>query len=97
MLGAPGLDTVLHGEPHKGRVQGDNHLPHPAVTSLDAAQVPDGLSDCSWALLAQLFTQRTPQDLLRRGSLRVFLQYVRISGIVLIQVQHLALGRVKPR
>ena len=30
VLGAPGLDAVLHVGPHKGRVEGDNHLPQPA-------------------------------------------------------------------
>ena len=30
VLGAPGLDTELQMGPHKGRAEGDNHLPLPA-------------------------------------------------------------------
>jgi len=30
LLGAPGLDTVLQMGPHKGKGEGDSHLPLPA-------------------------------------------------------------------
>ena len=52
-LGDPGLDTVLHERPRKGKVEGYNHLSLPAChLSLDAALDPFGLQDCKFILLA---------------------------------------------
>ena len=47
MLEALDLDTVLHMGPCEGRLEGDNHLPHPAGhPSFHAAQDTAGLSGC---------------------------------------------------
>jgi len=55
VLRSPGLDALLQMGPHKGRAEGDNHLPlsagHP---SCDAAQVTVDLLGCKRMLLAHV-------------------------------------------
>ena len=100
MLGAPDLDVGLQVGPHKGRAEGDNHLPPPAAhSSLDAAQDAVGLLGCMCSLLAHVehFMQQNPQVLLCRAALNEFFsQPIPMSGISPAQVQHLALGLVDP-
>jgi len=46
-VGAPVLDVEYQMGPHKGRAEGDNHLPLPAAhPSFDAAQNTVGLPGC---------------------------------------------------
>jgi len=63
VLEAPGLDAVLPMEPHKGRVERDNHLPFPAGRpSADAAQDTTGIAHC-WLVSSFSFI-RTPTSFL---------------------------------
>lgn len=71
VLGAPGLDAGLQMGPHKGRAEGDNHLPLPAGhPSFDTAQDTVVLLGCESSLLAhvQLFIHQDPQVLLCRAE-----------------------------
>ena len=92
--------TLLQMGPHRGRIEGENHLPLPAgCHSFDAAQDTVGLSCCKRKLLAhvQLFVYQYSQVLLHRAAFNKFFpQSVLISGTASTQVQHLAVGLVKP-
>ena len=94
------MDAALQVGPHKGRAEGDNHLPGPAGHfSADAAQDAVGLLGCKCTLLAhvELFVYQSPQVPLCRAALNEFFsQSVLMFEITLTQVQHLALGLVEP-
>ena len=92
VLGAPGLDAVLQMEPHKGRAEGDNHLPLPAGhPSFDAAQ-NTGLQ----AHAAGSCPENSQMLLFWAALNEFFSQSARVSRIAPAQVQHLALGPTKP-
>jgi len=82
---------------HQSRVEGQNHLPRPAGRALlDAAQDTVGLLDCECTLLghAEFLINQHPQVL--RAALNPFsAQPVLVLGIVLTQMQDLALGLVE--
>jgi len=74
-LSVPGLDKVLQMGPHNGRVEGNNHFPHPlATSSIYAAQDALGLLRCKHTLLAhvQLFIHQDPQVLHRAAATEFF-------------------------
>jgi len=55
VLGPPHLDAVLQVGPHRGRIEGDNHLPVPAGHhSSDGTQDTIGLPSWKRALLAHI-------------------------------------------
>lgn len=85
VLQAPGLDTVLQVGPHKGRAEGDSHLPRPAdYPSGDVDKDTVGLLGHKHVLLAwdKLFNDQDPQVLLCMASLNeFFFQSVHITGI----------------
>ena len=82
VLGAPDLDAVLHTfqmRPHKGKVEGNNHLHSPAgYSSSDAAQDTIGLLGRKRTLLAHIkfFIYQDPKSflagLLSRSSLSLY-------------------------
>ena len=93
------MDVILQIGPHEGKVEGNNHLPLlTGHSSFDAPQDTVGLQGCKCMLLAhvQLFVDQDPQVLLYRAALSEFSQSVLLSGITSTQVQHLAIGFVKP-
>ena len=85
--------------PHKGRIEGDNHLPCSAShSSFDAAQDTVGLPGCKSTLLAhaQLFVHQDSQVLLHRVALKeTFSQFVLVSEITSTQLKHHALDLVE--
>jgi len=85
---------------HQSRAEQQNHLPRPAGhVAFDAAQDKVGFLGCECTLVAhvQLFIHQYPQVLLSRVGLDPFIpQPVLIVGVVLTQVQDLALGLVEP-
>lgn len=97
--GALGLDAIFQKGPHENKVEGDNHLCHPAVLlSVDAAQDIVGFRGCKHSLLAHLsFHPPESQVLLSRATLGNFCcQSVHVSGFAQTQVQYLALSLVEP-
>jgi len=62
-MGAPGLDALLHMEPHKGRAEGDDPLLLPTgCCSVDAAQnTVAGFLDCMHTLLAHVQLSFLPE------------------------------------
>ena len=55
VLGAPDLNTVLQLGPHKSRVEGDSHLPHPADhSSSDGTWDIISIPGCKLTLLADV-------------------------------------------
>jgi len=100
VLDAPDYDAVIQMEAQNSGTEGDNPLPLlSAHSSFDAAQDAVGLLGCKCALLAhvKLFVQQDPQDLFCRANLYEFISPSSyISGIILIQVQHLAFDLFEP-
>ena len=63
VLGVPGLDTMLQMEPHRGRVEGDSHLPFPSDhLSFDATQDTVGLLGSCPAGSCPVFFHQDPQS-----------------------------------
>ncbi|KAK4823315.1 hypothetical protein QYF61_000917 [Mycteria americana] len=100
VLRGPKLNTVFKVQPHQCRVQGDNHFPSPAGHTIsDTSQDAIGFLGRLGTLLAhvQLAVSQHPQVLFRQAAFQpLFPKPVALHGVVVTQVQDLALGLVKP-
>ncbi|KAJ7407639.1 hypothetical protein WISP_125504 [Willisornis vidua] len=94
----PNLDTALQMGSLDARAKGQNPLPQPAGHSaFDESQDADDILDYEHALPSHVQLFIHSQILLCRDGLNDnFSHSVLISGIVLTQVKHLALGLVDP-
>ncbi|GAB0207267.1 hypothetical protein GRJ2_003192300 [Grus japonensis] len=96
----PNLNTVLKVWPHQCRVQGDNHFPTPAGhTVSDTSQDAICRLGHLGTLLAhiQLVVNQHPQVLFCRAAFQpLFPKPVVCHGVVVTQVQDLALSLVEP-
>lgn len=92
------MDKVLQVESHKSSVERKNDLPQPAgYSSFGTAQDVAGLLGCEHMVLThvQLFIHENPQVFLGMSVLNEsFFLSVFMSGIAIIQAQHLPLGLV---
>ncbi|KAK4832478.1 hypothetical protein QYF61_023525 [Mycteria americana] len=96
----PKLNTGFKVRPHHCQVQGDNHFPSPAGHAIfDTSQDAIGFLGHLGTLLAhiQAAVNQHPQVLLCRAAFQpLFPKPVVLHGVVVAQVQDLALGLVKP-
>ncbi|KAK4823194.1 hypothetical protein QYF61_027203 [Mycteria americana] len=96
----PKLNTVFEVRPHQCRVQGHDHFPSPAGHAiLDTSQDAIGFLGHLGTLLAhiQLAVNQHPQVLFCQAAFQpLFPKPVALHGVVVAQVQDLALGLVKP-
>ncbi|KAK4821668.1 hypothetical protein QYF61_027136 [Mycteria americana] len=96
----PKLNTVLQVQPHQCRVQRDNHFSSPAGhTIFDTSQDAIGLLGHLGTLLAhvQLAVNQHSQGLLCWAAFQpLFPKPVALHGVVVAQMQDLALGLVEP-
>ncbi|KAK4823445.1 hypothetical protein QYF61_002190 [Mycteria americana] len=94
------LNTVFEVRPHQCRVQGQDHFPSPAGHTIsDTSQDAIGLLGHLGTLLAhiQLPINQHLQDLFCRAAFQpLFPKPVALHGVVVTQVQDLALGLVEP-
>ncbi|KAK4822061.1 hypothetical protein QYF61_008870 [Mycteria americana] len=95
----PKLNTVFELWPHQHRVQGHNDFPSPAGHAIsDTSQDAIGLLGHLGTLLAhiQLAVDQHPQVLFRRADFQpLFPKPVVLHGVIVTQVQDLALSLVK--
>ncbi|KAK4825874.1 hypothetical protein QYF61_003148 [Mycteria americana] len=100
VVGGPKLNTVFEVRPHQCRVQGHDHFPTPAGhTIFDTSQDAIGFLGHLGTLLAhvQLAVNQHPQVLFCQAAFQpLFPKPVALHGVVVSQVQDLALGLVKP-
>ncbi|GAB0205786.1 hypothetical protein GRJ2_003044200 [Grus japonensis] len=96
----PELKTGLEVQPHQCRVQGHNHIPTPAGHTIpDTSQDAAGLLGHLGTLLAhvQPAVNQHPQVLFRQAAFQPLCpKPVALHGVVVTQVQDLALSLVKP-
>ncbi|KAK4815884.1 hypothetical protein QYF61_009935, partial [Mycteria americana] len=96
----PKLNTVFEVRPHQCRVQGHDHCPSPAGHAIsDTSQDAIGFLGHLGTLLAHLqpAVHQQPQVLFCLAAFQpLFLKPVVLHGVVVTQVQDLALGLVKP-
>ncbi|KAK4821603.1 hypothetical protein QYF61_025180 [Mycteria americana] len=96
----PKLNTVFEVRPYQCRVQGDNHFPSPAGHAIfDTSQDAIGFLGHLGTLLAhiQVAVNQHPQVLLCWAAFQpLFPKPVALHGVVVAQVQDLALGLVEP-
>ncbi|KAK4831748.1 hypothetical protein QYF61_018946 [Mycteria americana] len=96
----PKLNTVFEVQPHQCRVQGDNHFPTPAGHTIpDTSQDAIGFLGHLGTLPAhvQLSVNQHPQVLFHWAAYQpLFPKPVALHGVVVTQVQDLALGLVEP-
>ncbi|KAK4832999.1 hypothetical protein QYF61_027023 [Mycteria americana] len=96
----PKLNTGFKVRPHQCRVQGDNHFPSPAGHTIsDTNQDAVGCLGHLGTLLAhiQVAVNQHPQVLFHRAAFQpLFPKPVALHGVVVTQVQDLALGLVEP-
>ncbi|KAK4814535.1 hypothetical protein QYF61_022254 [Mycteria americana] len=96
----PKLNTVFEVRPHQRRVQEHDHFPSPAGhTIFDTSQDAVGFLGHLGTLLAhiQAAVDQQPQVLFRRAAFQpLFPKPVVLHGVIVTQVQDLALGLVKP-
>ncbi|KAK4815348.1 hypothetical protein QYF61_000180 [Mycteria americana] len=96
----PKLNTVFQVRPHQCQVQGHDHFPSPAGhTIFDTNQDAIGFLGHLGTLLAhiQAAVNQHPQVLLCWAAFQpLFPKPVALHGVVVTQVQDLALGLVKP-
>ncbi|KAK4816629.1 hypothetical protein QYF61_019328 [Mycteria americana] len=96
----PTLNTVFEVRPHQCRVQGYDHFPSPAGHAIfDTSQDAIGFLGHLGTLLAhiQAAVNQHPQVLLCQAAFQpLFPKPVALHGVVVTQVQDLALGLVKP-
>ncbi|KAK4825593.1 hypothetical protein QYF61_000682 [Mycteria americana] len=96
----PKLNTVFEVRPHQCRVQGDNHFPSPpGQTIFDISQDAIGLLGHLGTLLAHIqpAVDQHPQVLLCQAAFQpLFPKPVALHGVVMTQVQDLALSLVEP-
>ncbi|KAK4831163.1 hypothetical protein QYF61_015633 [Mycteria americana] len=100
VVGGPKLNTVFEVRPHQCRVQGHNHFPSPAGHAIfDTSQDAIGLLGRLGTLLAhiQAAVNKHPQVLFCLAAFQpLFPKPVALHGVVVTQVQDLALGLVEP-
>ncbi|KAK4810577.1 hypothetical protein QYF61_007314 [Mycteria americana] len=100
VVGGPTLNTVFEVRPHQCRVQGHDHFPSPAGhTIFDTSQDAIGFLGHLGTLLAhiQAAVNKHPQVLLCLAAFQpLFPKPVALHGVVVVQVQDLALGLVEP-
>ncbi|KAK4807115.1 hypothetical protein QYF61_018456 [Mycteria americana] len=100
VLRGPKPNTVFEVRSHHCQVQGHDHFPSPAGhTIFDTSQDAIGFLGHLGTLLAhiQLAVNQHPQDLLCLAAFQpLFPKPVALHGVVMTQVQDLALGLVKP-
>ncbi|KAK4829036.1 hypothetical protein QYF61_001841 [Mycteria americana] len=100
VVGGPKLNTGFEVRPHQCRVQGHDHFPTPAGHAIsDTSQDAIGLLGHLGTLLAhiQLAVNQHPQVLLCLAAFQpLFPKPIALHGVVVAQVQDLALGLVKP-
>ncbi|KAK4831047.1 hypothetical protein QYF61_014979 [Mycteria americana] len=96
----PKLNTVFEVRPHQCQVQGDDHFPSPADHAIsDTSQDAIGLLGRLGTLPAhiQAAVNQHPQVLFHQAAFQpLFPKPVGLHGVVVAQVQDLALGLVKP-
>ncbi|KAK4825284.1 LOW QUALITY PROTEIN: hypothetical protein QYF61_026129 [Mycteria americana] len=96
----PKLNTVFEVWPHQCRVQGHDHFPSPAGHTIsDTSQDAIGFLGHLGTLLAhiQATANQHPQVPFRRAAFQpLCLKPVALHGVVVTQVQDLALGLVEP-
>ncbi|KAK4819627.1 hypothetical protein QYF61_008847 [Mycteria americana] len=96
----PKLNTVFEVQPHQCRVQGHDHFPTPAGHTIpDTSQDVIGFLGHLGTLLAhvQLAVNQHPQVLFCLAAFQpLFPKPVVLHGVVVAQVQDLALGLVEP-
>ncbi|KAK4816311.1 hypothetical protein QYF61_014995 [Mycteria americana] len=96
----PKLNTVFEMRPHQCKVQGHNHFPSPAGHTIsDTSQDAIGFLGHLGTLLAhvQPAVSQHPQALLCRAAFQpLFPKPVELHGVVVTQVQDLALSLVEP-
>ncbi|GAB0180038.1 hypothetical protein GRJ2_000469100 [Grus japonensis] len=95
------MNTVLKVQPHQCRVQGNNRFPSPAGHTIpDKSQDAVGLLGHLGTLLpyVQPVVNQHPQVLFfsQAAFQTLFPKPVALQGVVVTQVQDLALGLVKP-
>ncbi|KAK4819036.1 hypothetical protein QYF61_024401 [Mycteria americana] len=99
VVGGPKLNTVFEVRPHQCRVRGNNHFPSPAGHTIsDTSQDAIGFLGHLGTLLAhiQAAVNHHPQVLLCWAAfLPLFPKPVALHGVVVAQVQDLALGLVE--
>ncbi|KAK4818581.1 hypothetical protein QYF61_015381 [Mycteria americana] len=100
VVGGPKLNTGFEVWPHQCRVQGHDHVPSPAGhTIFDTSQDAIGFLGHLGTLLAhiQAAVNQHPQVLFHLAAFQpLFPKSVALHGVVVTQVQDLALGLVKP-
>ncbi|KAK4826910.1 hypothetical protein QYF61_012502 [Mycteria americana] len=100
VVGGPTLNTVFEVRPHQCRVQGHDHFPTPAGHAIFAtSQDAIGFVGHLGTLLAhiQAAVNQHPQVLLCQAAFQpLFPRPVALHGVVMAQVQDLALGLVEP-
>ncbi|KAK4814133.1 hypothetical protein QYF61_009052 [Mycteria americana] len=100
VVGGPKLNTVFEVRPHQCRVQGHNHFPSPAGHAIfDTSQGAIGFLGRLGTLLAhiQAAVNKHPQVPLCQAAFQpLFPKPVTLHGVVVAQVQDLALSLVKP-
>ncbi|KAK4832516.1 hypothetical protein QYF61_023581 [Mycteria americana] len=96
----PKLNTGFDVKPHQCRVQGDDHFPTPAGHSIsDTSQDAIGFLGHLGTLLAHIqeAVNQQSQVLFHQAAFQpLFPKPVALHGVVVTQVQDLALGLVKP-
>ncbi|KAK4810966.1 hypothetical protein QYF61_014438 [Mycteria americana] len=100
VVGGPKVNTVFEVRPHQCQVQGHDHFPSPAGHAIsDTSQDAIGLLGHLGTLLAhiQLAVNQHPQVLFCQAAFQpLFPKPVALHGVVVAQVQDLALGLVEP-
>ncbi|KAK4830116.1 hypothetical protein QYF61_008543 [Mycteria americana] len=100
VVGGPKLNTVFEVRPHQCRVQGHDHFPSPAGHAIfDTSQDAIGFLGRLGTLLAhiQAAVNQHPRALLCQAAFQpLFPKPVALTGVVVAQVQDLALGLVEP-
>ncbi|KAK4810660.1 hypothetical protein QYF61_007460 [Mycteria americana] len=100
VVGGPKVNTVFEVQPHQCRVQGHDHFPSPAGHAIfDTSQDAIGFLGRLGTLLAHIqpAVHQHPQVLLCQAAFQpLFPKPVVLHGVVVAQVQDLALGLVEP-
>ncbi|KAK4822830.1 hypothetical protein QYF61_020124 [Mycteria americana] len=100
VVGGPKLNTVFEVRPHERRVQGDDHFPSPAGHAIfDTSQDAIGFLGHLGTLLAhiQLAVDQHSQVLFCQAAFQpLFPKPVALHGVVVAQVQDLALSLAEP-
>ncbi|KAK4810558.1 hypothetical protein QYF61_004521 [Mycteria americana] len=100
VVGGPKLNTVFEVRPHQCRVQGHDHFPSPAGHAIfDTSQDAIGFLGRLGTVLAHIqpAVNQHPQVLLCQAAFQpLFPKPVVLHGVVVAQVQDLALSLVEP-